>query len=199
MENNESFIKMLMNQVQYLESQNKELMQQNKDLTEKIINLLNENKIVHLNETNISQKPKIFFYNDLIVTTTWCQFIDNIKKLVALEDIKFYEKGYVDCIFDTILRLLNTINGNRPLYTFSKKNKIMVIYKDNKWSKIAFEDFKNEVKIVTNKIIHSFICNFKKKIPQSVYDETISIMMDDTDKYKEQIANKLLEYCVYLA
>lgn len=194
MENDNLFIKMLTNQVHYLENQNKELMQQNKELTEKIFSLLNENK----NNVLIEQKPKIFFYENLTVCESWSYFVENIKNSVTFEDIKFYEKGYTDCIFDIILRLFNTIDGNRPLYTFSKKNKIMVIYRENKWSRIAFDDFKNEIKIIANKIVHALFCNFKKKIPHSIYDETIAIMMSDTDKYKDHIANRLVEYCIYL-
>ena len=189
---------------EFLMSQIKTLTEQNKILMEQNIALMEQNNEL---SKQITSKPiekasptlKDMFLKNQVDNLNqdgydWDYFMQSIKTNLASKDIKFHYKDYSSCIFDIIVRLLN-LKTSRPIYTLSKKNKIVVLYKNNKWNKICFDDFVAEVKLVINTIIQQLLTKFRFHIPRAEYDETLLVMVDDTNKYKEHIANKLLEYC----
>lgn len=190
--------------IEILISQIKTLTEQNKFLTEQNMMLIQQNSC--FNQASVDKiQPKIITKKELFLEekekylngNEWEKFVKNIKSNLIFEDIKFIEKGYSVCIFEIIIRILKDIN-HRPIYTFSKKNKVMVLFKEDKWCKINFDDFTNEIKVLINAIIHALICRFRKNISKTDFDEILVIMMEDSNKYKECISNKLIEYCAIL-
>jgi hypothetical protein len=184
-------------QIQYLTEQNKLLMEQNIKLTE----MLNGKKPEPTVVTNL--KTKESFLDDelkqLILTdNSWELFLKQIDQHLIIEDpIKFLDKGYKQTIVDIITRIFKSLK-HKPFHTLSKKSKIVALYRNKQWEKLSFDKFVYEVKILTNTIIHGCMCKFKNKIPKNVMNETLVVMCEDTDKYKEQIANSLIESCIII-
>lgn len=195
----EGIIETLCLQIKNLTEQNNMLMEQNKYLMNKN-QMLMDKDTNHLNMRNIKSK-EIFLENELnqmqLGDYDWISFLANIKEHLILDDIKFIQKGYKQCIVDIIARIFSNLK-HKPFYTLSKKSKIMVLYKNNIWEKIPFSIFVEEVKKLTNSIIHGCVCKFKHNISRDIFDETLEIMLDDTNKFKEQIANALIENCIII-
>jgi hypothetical protein len=106
--------------------------------------------------------------------------------------VQFVEKGYVSCMTDIIIKYLNKLPA-RVVHTINKKNQVVVIFRDGQWKKLNLMDFSNEVSKIVNQVVRGCIPYFKKLT--NTKDETIVIIMDDTNQYKEKIAKNLIEYC----
>jgi len=120
-------------------------------------------------------------------------------KLIQIQHIQFYEYGYVKGLTELILRLLQN-SQTRPLHTFNKKNKQFVIFQDDKWNKITYQEFKKIVKrfefFITKAIVGIFIHNKKKIIAEKGIDwldNTQYILMSDTNEVLDEICNKLID------
>jgi len=183
-------------QIKHLTEQNKLLMEQNIILTE----MLNGKKPEPILVTNPKSKESFLDeeLQQLVLTdNSWEIFLKKIDQHLIIEDIKFIDKGYKQTIVDIITRIFKSLK-HKPFHTLSKKSKVVALYRNKVWEKLSFDKFVYEIKLLTNTVIHGCICKFKNKIPKSVLNETLVIMCEDTDRYKEQIANSLIESCIII-
>ena len=132
------------------------------------------------------------------------QFIELLKnnetnKLIKLNDILLYEKGYVNFFGDLCLKLLQNTE-KRPLHTYNVKTKVFLIYEDEKWKKINYQDFKKYIKriafFITKAIIGIFIHQKRKIIDEKGsdwLDHSQVILMSDTNEVLDDICCKMIE------
>jgi len=135
------------------------------------------------------------------------QFIELLRenqtnKLIKLQDIQFYEFGYVKGLAELILKVLQN-SKTRPIHTFNKKNKQFIIFQDDKWKKITYPEFKKIIKrlefFITKAIVGLFIHNKKKIIAEKGIDwldNTQYILMSDTNEVLDEICVKLIDALV---
>jgi len=186
-------IKLLTEQNNTLMEQTKFLMEQNRILTDKQHTMQSLENIPQNNDTFLNEELKHLNLGD----NSWKSFLENVKNIVVYDDIKFFEKGYRQCIIDIITRILK-LSKHKPFHTLTKKSKIIALYREKEWDKITFNEFCEEIKKFINVIVHGLICKYKKQIPKNVFDETLVVMMEDTNDHKEFIANRLIENCVII-
>jgi hypothetical protein len=186
-------IKLLSEQNSMLLEQTKYLMEQNRILTEKQNTVQSLENIPQNNDTFLNQELKCLNLGD----NSWKSFLENVKNILIYDDIKFVEKGYRQCIIDIITRILK-LTKHKPFHTLTKKSKIVALYREKEWDKITFNEFAEEIKKLINVIVHGLICKYKKQIPRCIFDETLVLMMEDTNEHKEFIANRLIENCVII-
>lgn len=144
----------------------------NTELTEMVLNLVNRVNKLEIENSELKkyvkkQKKKIDIFDWLnknkMVEVDFEEYIENIK--VTNEDLKnvFKCKNNVEALSSLIIKQFPIENHRTfPIVTFSQKQNMFYVYKNNKWIIMKEKDFSTMVNKISSNLIQYFNKWFKK-------------------------------------